>query len=246
MPLRAGCRPAASSVSDGVGTVAILPIKSFAEAKRRLGPGVPAGLRVRLAEAMAGDVIDVVAATPGIDRLVVVTDDARARALGAASGALVVDDHVRAGQSEAARLGLAAVAEGGWRRAVLLAGDCPAMDPRELGRVVGRPVDGVAEVLVVPDRHGTGTNALVLTPPGAISPGFGPGSLARHLDRARAAGARCSVERLPSLALAVDTPADLSALRDLLAAQPGVAPRTRELLSGSASSPALAARTPEA
>ena len=43
-------------------------------------------------------------------------------------------------------------------------------------------------VTIVPDRHGTGTNALLLSPPDAIAPAFGPDSCARHVDRARRPG----------------------------------------------------------
>ena len=68
----------------------------------------------------------------------------------------------------------------------------------------------------MPDRHGTGTNALLLAPPDAIVPAFGPGSFDRHVAAARAAGVAAHVERLPSLALDVDTAGDLAALRAAL------------------------------
>jgi 2-phospho-L-lactate guanylyltransferase len=71
----------------------------------------------------------------------------------------------------------------------------------------------------VPDRHGTGTNGLLLTPPDAISPSFGPGSFERHRALALAAGLPCRVERPPSLLLDIDTGADLAALRERLTAE---------------------------
>ena len=68
--------------------------------------------------------------------------------------------------------------------------------------------------MIVPDRHGTGTNALLLTPPDAIAPSFGAGLVrAPRGARARAAGATVKVATLPSLGLDVDTPDDLAALR---------------------------------
>ena len=42
--------------------------------------------------------------------------------------------------------------------------------------------------MIVPDRHGSGTNALLLDPPTVITPAFGPGSFARHAALAAAAG----------------------------------------------------------
>jgi 2-phospho-L-lactate guanylyltransferase len=84
--------------------------------------------------------------------------------------------------------------------------------------------------VIVPDRHGQGTNALLLTPPDVMAPAFGPGSFARHAARARAAGAAIRVADVSSLGLDVDTPEDLAALRDALAAHGADAPRTRALL----------------
>ena len=63
--------------------------------------------------------------------------------------------------------------------------------------------------MVVPDRHGSGTNALLLAPPRAIRPAFGPGSRARHETLAREAGAACAVDEVPALLLDVDTLEDL-------------------------------------
>ena len=84
---------------------------------------------------------------------------------------------------------------------------------------------------IVPDRHGTGTNALLLTPPDAIEPSFGPGSRARHEAAAAAAGAECRIAEPPSLALDVDTADDLAALRAALDARTGGAAHTRGLLA---------------
>src|SRR5207302_7322924 len=68
-------------------------------------------------------------------------------------------------------------------------------------------------MLIVPDRHGTGTNALLLTPPDALAPSFGPGSCERHARQARAAGVAAEVVEVPSLATDIDTPEDLEADR---------------------------------
>ncbi len=84
---------------------------------------------------------------------------------------------------------------------------------------------------VVPDRHGTGTNALLLSPPDAIGPAFGPDSCARHADRARRLGHELAVERLDSLALDLDTPDDLAAMAEALEREPARAPATAAALA---------------
>ncbi len=82
----------------------------------------------------------------------------------------------------------------------------------------------------MPDRHGTGTNGLLLAPPDAIPPSFGPDSCERHRALARAAGVRWRIERPPSLLLDIDTGDDLTALRARLSAERVRAPRTRAVL----------------
>ncbi len=121
---------------------------------------------------------------------------------------------------------------------LLVPGDCPALEPGEVGRLLdGFPGAGL---VIVPDRHGSGTNALLIAPPCAVAPSFGAGSFARHAALGAAAGVAVRVAQAPSLELDVDTPGDLAALRATLAALPAAAPRTRALLETLAPSPAAA------
>ena len=71
--------------------------------------------------------------------------------------------------------------------------------------------------MIVPDRHGTGTNGLLLAPPAAIEPSFGPGSCERHGALAAGAGIPLPPRAPASLLLDIDTGADLAALRERLA-----------------------------
>ena len=116
------------------------------------------------------------------------------------------------GHNAAAAHGVEAVLEDGIERALLVPGDCPLLDPGELDALLDHPA-GERSVLIVPDRHGTGTNALLLTPPDVLAPSFGPDSRERHLAEAAAAGVPAEVVELESLALDIDTPEDLEALQ---------------------------------
>jgi 2-phospho-L-lactate guanylyltransferase len=63
-------------------------------------------------------------------------------------------------------------------------------------------------LVIAPCRHRTGTNALLLRPPGLIPFAFGPDSFAAHCAAARAAGVEPVVHRANSLAFDLDTPED--------------------------------------
>jgi len=210
-------------------TVAVLPIKTFARAKDRLARAVGVPDRRALAEAMAADVLDALAAVRGLEKVIAVTAEPEAARAARATGAEVVHDGDEAGQSAAALLGIEAALAAGAERALLVPGDCPALDSGEVETLLTRSVR--AGVVIVPDRHGAGTNALLLSPPNVIEPSFGPDSFARHAARAHAAGTIVRVADVRTLGLDVDTPDDLHALRDALAESPGGAPRTREVLA---------------
>jgi 2-phospho-L-lactate guanylyltransferase len=173
---------------------------------------------------MFGDVLAALAAST-IDEVVVVTAGDTVAAQAAVHGARVVRD-AEQGHNAAARIGVKEALRLGAERALLVPGDCPALDPGEIDHLLARR-NGERSVLIVPDRHGTGTNALLMTPPDAMAPSFGPGSCQRHAALAEAGGIAHAVVGVASLALDIDTPEDLDALRDLA----GRAPRTHGLLS---------------
>jgi 2-phospho-L-lactate guanylyltransferase len=218
-------------------TAAILPVKHFARAKQRLGMSVAEELREDLARAMVGDVLVALSETASIQRTIIVTREDSIAAAARYLGALVVEDSAEESQSVAVALGVERALVEGFERVLCVPGDCPALDPAELDALLNsfeHADTGVAidapEVVIVPDRHGTGTNGLLLAPPDAIAPSFGPDSCERHLALARAAEATCRIERPPSLLLDIDTGADLAALRERLSSAHAGAPRTRAVL----------------
>lgn len=207
---------------------AVLPVKRFNAAKQRLAAGLGGEQRRTLAAAMVADVLEAIGEARTVERTIVVSGDPIAQELAAEVGATVVPDPEDGGHVGAALAGIARAEADGAGCVVLLPGDCPLLDPRELDRLLtGLPEPYVG---VVPDRHGTGTNALALSPPGAIVPAFGEGSCARHVAAAREAGIPFAVEELASLGLDLDTPADVIALTRELDARPGRARRTAKAL----------------
>jgi 2-phospho-L-lactate guanylyltransferase len=223
-------------------TAAILPVKRFSLAKQRLGASVADTLRLELAQAMVTDVLLALADSEGNEITIVVTREESVAQAASELGALVLDDAAEAGQSAAAELGARQAIASGMERVLCVPGDCPALDPAELDALLAAPSGGGGrdasepEVVIIPDRHGTGTNGLLLSPPDVITPSFGPESCERHRGLALAAGVACRVERPASLLLDIDTGADLAALRALPIAERSrgrraLAPNTRAVLA---------------
>jgi 2-phospho-L-lactate guanylyltransferase len=87
--------------------------------------------------------------------------------------------------------------------------DVPTVTPADFSRLAASARPGL---IVVPSSDGTGTNALVRTPPDCIESRFGPGSFRAHLDQALSKGFHADVLRIPGLMFDIDTPEDVAEL----------------------------------
>jgi 2-phospho-L-lactate guanylyltransferase len=198
-----------SQRSDPPGPViAIVPVGTLAGSKSRLGAVLDAEEREELSLRLARTTITAVVATPGIAETIVVTPDDTVRALADELGARPLrqragglNQGIDAARDEAVAAGAAAI--------VILPIDLPEVTTEAIAAVVAaldapeRPL-----VAIVADRHGRGTNALVIAPPDAIEPCFGGDSHAAHVAAAHEAGARL-VELGGPLMNDLDTPDDL-------------------------------------
>jgi 2-phospho-L-lactate guanylyltransferase len=211
-------------------TFAVLPVKRPESGKSRMAGAMDDERRRALVEAMFEDVLEALSGSRMLFGTIVVTGDGEIAGIAAKHGCQAIDDPSDAGHSEAAMAGTAAAVGYGAERVLLLPGDCPLLNPREVDRLLGSVPERF--VAVVPDRHGTGTNALLLSPPDAIEPAFGEGSAERHLRLAREAGIPAALEEMPSLGLDLDTPADIVALETKLQAGAAGGKRTARALDG--------------
>jgi 2-phospho-L-lactate/phosphoenolpyruvate guanylyltransferase len=212
-----------------VRTLAIVPVKSFDVAKQRLAGALARGSRESLAQAMFSDVLAALRHARLVEAIAVVTANPTAESLARDAG-MVLRDDARAGQSAATEIGIRHALAARFERVLLVPGDAPMIDAVEVDQLLARTeADGIA-VGIVADRHGTGTNALVLAPPDALAPSFGPDSLARHVAAAEEASVSHRLEHAPSLAHDVDTPDDLAALWTALQGLRVGAQRTRGTL----------------
>jgi 2-phospho-L-lactate guanylyltransferase len=208
-----GVEPTASADLSRVW--ALVPIRGLETAKTRLGGDLDAEERAALVTELLRRTLVATRDAARIEGTVVVTMDGdaaemarRHRAVGLVERAPGLNGAIEAARSVAQARGATAV--------LVLPADLPAVASTAIddlveaaARVLGdAPGTSPGLVAIVPDRHGEGTNALLVSPPGTIDPAFGAASHARHLAAARAAGARM-LELDGPLRLDVDTAADL-------------------------------------
>jgi len=189
---------------------AVIPVKSLSHAKSRLAPSLSAAGRAALARRLLLGTLDAAQSCSALTGVVVVSADPEVRSLAAARGLAAYPDPPASASdplNAAVALGCRRVADLGALAALVLPIDLPHVSPGVIAQFVRRAGD--AAVGVAPDRAGTGTNALLLRPPLAINPAFGPDSFARHGALARERGTLPTTVALPALSFDLDTPNDL-------------------------------------
>ncbi len=189
---------------------AVVPVKRFAQAKQRLHAHCDDALRHALARAMLEDVLDALAAARGLAGVLLVTADAEAAGLARRRRIDVLEEETQPGGLNAAVTAAARhLSALGGRAMLVVPADAPGVSTGEIEHLGSAHAQRRDTVTLVPSHDHGGTNALLLDPPDAMAPDFGPDSFHRHLRRAHAAGLATSVLELPGLSLDLDHPHDL-------------------------------------
>jgi 2-phospho-L-lactate/phosphoenolpyruvate guanylyltransferase len=191
----------------------LIPIKDPSNAKTRLAELLSLDERQRLAWAMFEDVSRAVREAREPDGVVIVTSYARAveRARELEWEVLIeVSQH-----SESASVDWASevLAERGVDTVMRLPADLPLVRAEDIDALLSIRLDFPGAVLV-PSREGTGTNAIIRTPPALFPSRFGPNSLALHRQESANVGVECGVVENGRIALDIDEPADVEILLD--------------------------------
>lgn len=194
---------------------AIVPVKPLRRGKSRLSAVLSQEERATLNSRLLAHTLDTLSEIPEIEHVLVVSRDQAALALARDHGARTVQEN-GAPQLNLALARATIVAKHYATRGVLVVpADLPLITPEDVQVMLAHANDPPV-VVVAPDRHRQGTNALLVCPVGMIDYDFGPDSFQRHCRRAELAGARLEVVDLPSLALDVDLPEDLEMVSEEL------------------------------
>jgi 2-phospho-L-lactate guanylyltransferase len=197
----------------------VLPMRTVSGGKARLGEALDAEEREELVLGMLLHTLDVLGAWPVCRRIHLVSPDPVLSVATSQAGVeVIVHRQQGEGLNEGISLGISAARVEQATSLLVLPGDLPHLSVEALDELLTAADAGVvaavggALVTIVPSDAGGGTNALLLRPPDAIAPAFGPGSFEAHLRAAEAAGAAVQVVSDPALGFDLDTPDDLERL----------------------------------
>ncbi len=205
---------------------ALLPLKDFVNAKKRLSGVLSATERRRLFHNMVEDVLDALATHPSIEQTLIVSDDPSASLLAEhygiecwsetelqANSAKPISGLTDVVDAAAARLGAQGV-----ESLMVIHGDLPLTSTDEIQQLLDShrqmqsSNEGKDVVSIVPDTINDGSNCMVCTPPNAIKFQYGQASFAKHRKVAAENGCVINVVNLATLALDIDNPSDIQHL----------------------------------
>ena len=188
---------------------AIVPVKPLRRGKSRLAGVLTQDERADLNKSLLVHTVDTLKATPEIEQVLVVSRDPFALSIAREHGARTVLENGAPQLNVALARATVVVKNYAPRGVLIVPADLPLITPQDI-RIMLECAKEPPVVVVVPDRHRTGTNALLICPVGLIQYSFGPDSFERFCNSATQSGARLEICELSSLALDVDLPEDLA------------------------------------
>lgn len=191
---------------------AIVPVKPLRRGKSRLAGALTEDERTALNQTLLERTIKALIESKEVDQVLVVSRDPQALTIARNQGAKTVQEdgqpHLNTALKRATVMAQMHLAHG----VLALPADLPLLKPDDVRVLIDKAVKPPV-VVIAPDRHGKGTNALLMVPPGQIEYDFGEGSFYRHCERAKKSGARLEIVELPSLGLDLDLPEDLEMIK---------------------------------
>lgn len=187
---------------------AIVPVKPLRRGKSRLAGVLSEEQRNRLNCGLLEHTLQTLAAVPEVSQTLVVSRDPMALAMARDLGAKTVQEDGAPQLNMALRRATVVAQVYATKGVLILPADLPLISPEDIQAILVR-AENPPVVVIAPDRRRDGTNALCVCPAGLIEYAFGPGSFARHCERAKKAGARVEVCEISSIGLDLDLPEDL-------------------------------------
>jgi 2-phospho-L-lactate guanylyltransferase len=193
---------------------AIIPARPLEEGKSRLAEALTQTERQRLNQRFFRQTLDVTAAVVGRERTLVVSCSEPLLSIARSLSFETLLETAPHGLNPALTQAANAAQQRGATGVLSVSCDLPFLIPDELRALldVAHQGDGLA---IASDRAGTGTNALVMSPIGAIPYRYGIGSFAVHQEAARAAGLTLNVVRRAGLSFDIDTPDDFEQMEEI-------------------------------
>jgi 2-phospho-L-lactate guanylyltransferase len=193
---------------------AIVPVKPLRRGKSRLAGTLTEDERTELNRALLQHTLETLSELKEVDGVLVVSRDPNALTIARNHGARTVQEDGQPELNTALKRATIVAQVYATRGVLVLPADLPLVTREDILTLIQRATEPPV-VVIAPDRHKKGTNALLISPPGLIEYDFGENSFQRHCELVKKAGARLEIVDLPSLGLDLDVPEDFEIIKSL-------------------------------
>jgi 2-phospho-L-lactate/phosphoenolpyruvate guanylyltransferase len=193
---------------------AIVPVKPLRRGKSRLAGTLSEDERTDLNRKLLQHTLQTLCDLKELEEVLVVSRDPQALTVARNYGARTVRENGQPELNTALKRATVIAQVYATRGVLILPADLPLITREDVQTLIDHAADPPV-VVIAPDRHNTGTNALLISPSGLIEYDFGVNSFQRHCQQVEATGARLEIVNLPNLSLDLDVPEDLEIIRRL-------------------------------
>lgn len=193
---------------------AIVPVKPLRRGKSRLAGALSDEERVELNQSLLEHTLKTLMGLKEVEQVLVISRDPEALTIARQHGARTVRENGQPLLNTALTRATVVAQVYATRGVLILPADLPLISEEDVLTLIERAVDPPV-IVIAPDRHKKGTNALLISPAGLIEYDFGENSFEKHCELAKQADARLEIVDLPALGLDLDLPEDLEIIREL-------------------------------
>ena len=193
---------------------AIVPVKPLRRGKSRLAGALSEDERTELNRTLLQNTLKTLSDIKELEEVLVISRDPSVLTIARNYGARTVREDGQPELNTALKRATVVAQVYATRGVLVLPADLPLISREDILTLIER-ASNPPVVVIAPDRHEKGTNALLISPSGLIEYDFGINSFQRHCERVKRAGARLEIVNLPSLGLDLDVPEDLELVRKM-------------------------------
>ena len=193
---------------------AIVPVKKLDCSKSRLSDVLSADARRDLICSLLIRTLNILNASEFIENTIVISKDQSVLRLADKEGAYTVEEDSPSELNSALHQATLVTMKYAATGLLILPADLPLLREEDVEKIIVAE-DSNRLVVIVPDQHGVGTNALFIRPPGMLNYKFGQDSLLAHKEEAKRVRAEMHVYRLSNIEFDIDDPGDLIRLKNV-------------------------------
>ena len=191
----------------------IVPFKNFKSAKTRMRKDLSGQETEKIVEKMLIHVLQEVSKSQMSDENFIITNDKKAISIAAKIGIKIIEEEKQLSESVSIDFASKILKEKGATSVLRIPGDLPLLSFKDIDFIFKKAIEHNS-CIVVPSKSGSGTNAMLRTPPDIIQSFFGENSLQKHIKEFEDKKVQYKILENENIGLDIDCLNDLKHFRE--------------------------------